>query len=457
MWTTKIANNQVEETLNVEYYHPKYLELEEKLERGPFKLRKLSDISKLITDGDHGKIHCVQEGIPFLTSQNIMEEEIEINNVRYITREKHEELARSKLASGDVLLTKTGRIGIATVVPKEIGECNIIAHIARIVLKKDINPYFVATFLNSQYGRFQTERFSHKGTRPEFKLVEVEKIRIPVVDKQTENEIIEMMQNAYKEKKEKIHTAEKLLESVNDIFLKELRIKLPKIEDRKTFSISCSNLEGRFDVDYYQPKYMSALRALYKGKYEVESLEKFIRDIKYGASLKAYKEGEIPFLTIQNLKAGTLDLTEILYVKTEDKDKLTKSDFVKIGDILISRSGSIGITAVISKETRNFAFGSYMIKLCLIKGTNPKYISAFLNSKLGSLQTQRLRTGTIQTNITIPAIRLIKIPVPLRPTQDKIVEEVRRIREEVRKLRLEAEEGVRNAKIKVDQMLLKLD
>src|SRR4030042_2194139 len=127
-------------------------------------------------------------------------------------------------------------------------------------------------------------------------------------------------------------------------------------ESPLAFSINANFLEERKDVFYYRPEYAEITEKLKRTKYNIIRLDNLIKEINYGASVKAYSEGEVPFLRIQNLQENYLRIDSLIYAK---KSELIYSDYVKEGDFLISRSGTIGIVSIVPKEADNFAFGSF--------------------------------------------------------------------------------------------------
>lgn len=198
------------------------------------------------------------------------------------------------------------------------------------------------------------------------------------------------------------------------------------------FSIDFEELESRFDPYYYRQEFRQ-IKNLEKSKWNILKLDELIEKINYGASVKAYPKGEVSFLRIQNLQKNKLKLDNLIYAK---KSELIDSNYVQEGDFLISRSGTIGVVARVPKEADKFAFGSFMIRFRLKddKNINPEYISLFLNSRLGKLQTTRSKTGGLQGNITIPAIKNIKIPIPPIRIQDETVKILNEATKEVEKL-----------------------
>lgn len=74
-----------------------------------------------VTDGTHKTPTYVTNGVPFLSAKNIRANEIDWVNTRFITVEEHRELIRRCYPKlGDVLLTKSGTIGEAARVDRDL-------------------------------------------------------------------------------------------------------------------------------------------------------------------------------------------------------------------------------------------------------------------------------------------------------------------------------------------------
>lgn len=80
--------------------------------------------------------------------------------------------------------------------------------------------------------------------------------------------------------------------------------------------------------------------------------------------------------------------------------------------------------------------------------------SVVLNSVIGRIQTQRNKIGAIQTNITIPSIKNLIIPIPPEPIQDKIANEVKTRIERAKELQEKEKQIVEKAKEKIKKIIL---
>ncbi|MDE1764432.1 MAG: hypothetical protein KGH88_09370 [Thaumarchaeota archaeon] len=107
------------------------------------------------------------------------------------------------------------------------------------------------------------------------------------------------------------------------------------------------------------------------------------------------------------------------FVSNEEASRVSHAK-VKNGDLLVSRSGTLGLTVPINKELENSIFGSYFIRIRPNIEINRDYLAFYLNSLLGKIQVEQISTGSIQTNLTIPTIESIKVLMIEPEFQEKI-------------------------------------
>lgn len=229
------------------------MDLQDRLRRSKLKVANLSEISTLITDGDHGSADYREKGIRFVLSEAVEEGWIEAAKTRFISNEHHQKLPRSSLKAGDVLVTKTGAyFGKSAVVPVDFGPANTIAHVGRIVLKRNVNCFYVSTFLNSKYGHAQLRRRGIKATRPEIKLIEFDDIEIAIASDRMQMAIEEEVHQSHmwrKEAKEKMRQAEAML--INALGLDSWSPSNPLTYKSASSEIVAAN---RMDAEYFHPR-----------------------------------------------------------------------------------------------------------------------------------------------------------------------------------------------------------
>lgn len=100
-----------------------------------------------VRDGTHESPKFLKQGIPFITSKNIIDGHLDLENVSYISEHDATEFnKRSKVDRNDILMSMIGTIGSAVLVDQEPSFC--IKNVALIKPKK-VNPFFLIQLVNS--------------------------------------------------------------------------------------------------------------------------------------------------------------------------------------------------------------------------------------------------------------------------------------------------------------------
>lgn len=455
-----VWNNEIEGRLDPLFYHPKYLQVIHKLQKSKYEIKRIGDICSRIVDGPFGTQLKVEEytteGIPVVRVSNVKTGEISENNLVKISPEKHIELKRSRVLPNDVLLTKAGAIlGYSAVFPSYLKEGNITSHLVTITCAPEVNPHYLKTFFLSNVGQEQIYRWGNKSTRPELNTEEVRKILIPVPPSETQKQIIDIMQSAYEQKKQKEAEAQKLLVSIDGYVLDELGIKLPEVDDKMCFVVDSEEVRNnRVDAYYYQPKFEEIDKALnHVGYREFKGLLEIIT--KGETPLwrgDFYLSQGIPFLKVQNISQEGIK-GELTYISEEVHNRMKRSQ-LNGGELLYTMAGTIGIATIFPEDFGVANVNQAIAKIVLKKDANKEFIKCVLNSNICKLQTQRFLTTSAQPNINFEQIKSLKIPFPPLDIQKKIAEEVKRRISEAERLKAEATKIIEEAKKQVEEMIL---
>lgn len=188
--------------LDAEYWGPKYVHNAELLKSMPHD--SLGRIASFSNGATPLGADYPSNGIPFLRIQNVCKNYLELDDVVHISQQIHEgHLKRSQLEPGDVLITITGRIGTAAVVPDDLPKANMNQHSVRLrVRDASINPYYLSAFLNSRAGLRQTERESYGSTRDALPYYCLKRVIIPRASRQLQDSIEASVRKADEARKE---------------------------------------------------------------------------------------------------------------------------------------------------------------------------------------------------------------------------------------------------------------
>ncbi len=114
------------------------------------------------------------------------------------------------------------------------------------------------------------------------------------------------------------------------------------------------------------------------------------------------------------INLGTMPLANL------DTEKF-KKHFLEIGDLVISRSGRVGTTALFQGYHKPVLPGAFLIRFRLNKTmADPLFFRYFFNSPLGQQRLMSVATGSVQQNIKVSTVKQLTIPLPPLPEQKAI-------------------------------------
>jgi len=404
---------------DAEFFQPTYKKLDDKLNSTTFE--KLAHIAN-ITDGIHASPEIAENGIQYISAKCVKDNYFVTDHCIKISQKQNELNIRTQLRENDIIITTVGTIGNVAVVDKEMLPSNCDRHVGIIRIKEKVNisPYFISTFLNSKYGYFQSLRESAGNVQLNLYVKSIGNIKIPRF-KHSEATVSSLTDKAYELRR----LSEYKYIKAQEILEQELGLDRLKFEKPVGYEANFSEaiFSSRMDAEYFQPKFIKLIETLTKKAGLIGTTPYKIRELlrsspKYGTStkLKYINEG-VPFLRIADLSNIKFEKDNLKYISSKDAIQ-EKSAQVNTDDILISRSGTLGLTVCVPSELDGSIFGSYFIRLQLNSKINPLYFSFYMNSLAGKMQVKRYNTGGVQTNLTIPAIESFLV-VPLRPQKEE--------------------------------------
>tara|TARA_R110000868_G_scaffold144960_4_gene364501 strand:+ start:15804 stop:16982 length:1179 start_codon:yes stop_codon:yes gene_type:complete len=116
-----------------------------------WRREKLGNICQKITDGTHKTPIYQDTGVVFLSARNIKNGTLSFANHKFISKDEHLELTkRCRPETGDVMLSKSGSLGDAIMIPELPFSFSIFESLALIKPKKNVlSPEYLQHYLNS--------------------------------------------------------------------------------------------------------------------------------------------------------------------------------------------------------------------------------------------------------------------------------------------------------------------
>jgi type I restriction enzyme, S subunit len=412
----------LEERLDPNFYQPSLVSNDELIKsKGWIELNTFYRTSGIgNTSGVERYYSDSADSIPYISGKSIKSFNIDFDGCQRVTVDSHKnELAKSTLKSGDVLVIRKGDMGNACVVPSDVNEANCSSEVIYLKMRDSSEPYFLVSYLNCEQGQKAFKRLGRGTIIPGVSLLDVPFLPVPKFSAITQKYIGDKVRQA-----EQLRAWAKRLEVKLALLENQIPTSKPVIGEYKHSKATLEFLtENRLDARYYAKKHLD-LYAQFNN--EFESFGSICSGFKYGASIAAnYVNSEgLPFIRGNALSPNRINQEDIVYLSKSLEGEL-KTAYVEEGDILITRSGTVGVTTYVAAEHAKYWYGSFIIKCKLATNSYlPAYVSWYLNSWVGQQQFRRLENGAVQLNINteeLSSIAIWKAPQEFQTEIDKLL------------------------------------
>ena len=135
-----------------------------------------------------------------------------------------------------------------------------------------------------------------------------------------------------------------------------------------------------------------------------------------------YLESGIMFLSAKDIQSGHLDFSSVKYISETEYHEIQKRCMIEPGDVLISKSGSLGASAIVPADAPRFGIFE---SIAVIKYNREKLIGKYLDVCIKSDFVQRqfevASKGETIKHLHLNVLSGIQIPLPPLSLQRKFV------------------------------------
>ena len=216
-----VNSSDLTDVLTPKFYYPKYLNTLKALKK-KFKTIKLGEIADIKRGDEVGSknyrkyVDRKDSDVPFIRTSDLVNYEIDNYPDYYLDEEIYKEL-KQDLEAGDIIYTKDGKIGLPAILTKE-DKCILASGLARIRIKKELNPYYVFLVLSTNISLYQAmQRVVIAATLPHLQQERLGEIEIPIINGQTQDQISQLVAEAFKLKTEKKKLFREALTKVEEL------------------------------------------------------------------------------------------------------------------------------------------------------------------------------------------------------------------------------------------------
>jgi len=398
-----------------------------------------------IVDGPFGSnmkvSDYIEDGVPVLTTKNLSHG-YEKEYLRFVSHEKFEQLKRSEVKPGDILVAKIGSCGKTGIYPSSMPSALIPANLLKMTVRSDVVRLYVYYFLNSPTFKDELDEIITATAQPAFNVSKFRKLPIPVAPLPEQHRIVAKIEEQftrldagvaalkraqanlkrYKASVLKAACEGKLVEqNPSDEPASELLKRI--LAERQT-----SKARGRGDSRIAPTDDLPELPQGWCWA-TLESISAALGG--YAFSSRDYTEDGFQIVKIGNVKMGRLELdTHPSYIDQVPAE-IQEKYLLKNNDIVITLTGTrrkrdYGFAAIV-KSQKNLLLNQRVARLRFSSLLDADYFLIALQSEDFRNYFFKYETGNVgQGNVGMQAIMLGPVAVPPLAEQRRIVAEVER-------------------------------
>lgn len=145
-----------------------------------------------------------------------------------------------------------------------------------------------------------------------------------------------------------------------------------------------------------------------------------------GVKIREYVEQGVPYLRVGDIKNYTVKSSGLKHGAPEAAAREIDKVRLKVGDVLVSRSGSLAVAGVVEPEWTHSIVSSHLIFVRLRDPAfKPHFVAASLATMPGRMQIIRQSNGSVQPEISQPSLKRVLIPRLAEGEQDRIINYIR--------------------------------
>lgn len=428
--------------LDAEFWQPKYLDKERKIRSGGH-----TSLGALVTTFKKGIFYILareyaDQGVPFYRSSNVGVILPNEDNISFITEKKHSEEYKTALTTGDLMIVKTGKSGASVVFDER---CNVSQDvIAAKTIRHKINPYYLAVFLNTQYGKSEMDRWFQGQVQPHLSLEDARKICVSLIPDDAQSKVEQLViasATARKDANSAWDQAQQLLES--ELGLDKLRFDKP-VGYTARFSVvglSDSVSANRIDAQCFSPEAVFYEDWLLKHA-NCDRLSLLLASTAKGRQQAEAETGTTNYCSIKHITGHEI-------VGASKAYPAAGTPTARKHDLLLAITGAtIGKIGIVNRYD-NLVFSGDMLRLRANGSINPHYLLLALDHHLGQVQFNRWITGSTNGHLAPRDVGRVLVP-RLAPKKE---EQIAALVAESLEKRQESEQLLDQAKSRVEQLI----
>ena len=216
-----VENKWLENNLIARRYLPEYIEILRKIEKTKLKKKHLGEIVSVLKTGanvDADHYSNVKDGKPYVLVSSLTDEGLDLSKTKFVDMETYEKFKNARVLQGDIITNRCGEVGISAIVPSDFAGALPCGFVFVIRLRKEYDPYYVTSFLNSEIGKKQLQRLAMGTTLDHITKHDLEGITVLFLSEPEMKKISSTMREAIEQRVK----SRKFLSQNKDLFIGSL-------------------------------------------------------------------------------------------------------------------------------------------------------------------------------------------------------------------------------------------
>jgi len=152
----------------------------------------------IIGDGNHSsnyprKDELIEVGVPFIRSTNLVDGRVDGTDMRFLSPEKHAQLKKGHLKSGDILITNRGEIGKTAIVDATYDNANLNSQIAWLRCREEMDNKFLFHVLNSEDIQKHFQSAKSGAALQQFTIKQLRELKVPLPPVKQQQSIVQSL------------------------------------------------------------------------------------------------------------------------------------------------------------------------------------------------------------------------------------------------------------------------
>ncbi len=397
------------------------------------KTERLARVAISITDGDHQAPPKAESGIPFLTIAAINDGQLNIDKAtRFVPRTYYDSLKPERRpALGDLLFSVTGSIAIAAMVD-DSRPFTFQRHIA--IIKPDPSKVASRYLLHTLRTPMVKERVRSIATgtaQLTIPLGGLRNLEIPLPSLPEQKRIVakidSLLARSSRARDELNHISSLIERYKQALLAKAFSGELTADWRQENVSFSSSLLErAKSASGTKRPSKQTSRKLLpsvrLPSTWSSAQLEDLCSLIVDGTHFTPeYVEEGVAFISVKDIRDHEVHFDDCKFISEDTHRELSARCNPTPGDILLTKSGTIGRCAIVP-EGQPF---SLFVSVALIRPAIPEIISQFLLYALeywiATIDVSQEITGTALKNLHLQDIKALEAPIPPFDEQKEIL------------------------------------